>query len=720
MKEIRDEELLSSSLDNSIFLQLLKTSGQIIISFDACGNILETSPAEQNFLEYPPAELKGMNLGQLIYPETDFENLKSKFTKENLWKEIQWLTRSGKLQLYRCAFSFSQGGGHCLLTPASDTARLKKELEHNMVLLNHTHSLNSLGTWECNLQTEEMYWSDSLYALYGLDKKKHPKPCQELLYNIVPEEDLEDTRANIRQLFEKDYYRFIHRIRLANGSYRYIYQLGRAVKDSQGNYTHAHGTAQDITEQKESELLLQASERKLKTLVAHSHDMIGIIDSVGNYSWVSDNVERILGYKAEELVKMNAIDLIHPEDADHIVSRLSEIIFQKEITLEAFRFKTKSGDYRWINSHISNLMDDPEINGLVVNSSDITSKKFYQDQIRALSIIAEEAPHCIVLTNADLKVIWVNKIFQQRTGYSIEEIFGKPFLDLYTKKGNEAALEEMRRHLSESKPYETVICNENRWGKKFWVQTSIQPVYNEKGEVIQYFGMSVDITERLRLENQLKNETERRQKRITAAVIQGQEKEREGISRELHDNVNQILATAKLYIELQRHDKREELQDQAETLLNRAINEIRKISKALAPPPLNEIDLVDSIEELLNSLRTAGKVRIVFKTHGLQNAALTHNVQVVVYRLIQESLTNIMRHSQATKVSVSLSVLSKKLTLIIKDNGIGFNTEKRRSGIGISNMINRVESLNGRLEIQSREGMGSTLVASIPLVHVME
>ncbi|MGV3529590.1 MAG: PAS domain-containing sensor histidine kinase, partial [Flavisolibacter sp.] len=516
-------------------------------------------------------------------------------------------------------------------------------------------------------------------------------------------------------LLEKGYYRFIHRVRTPNGAHRYIYQLARAIKDNTGNYTHAHGTAQDITEQKENELLLQASERRFKSLVQHSSDMIGIIDSVGNYSWVSENVEKFIGFTADELLKLNAIELVHPEDAGNIVERLSEIIFQKEITLEPFRFKTKTGDYRWMTSHITNLMDDPEINGLVVNSSDVTSKKFYQDQIRALSTIAEEAPHCIVLTNADQKVIWVNKIFQERTGYSIEEIFGKPFIDLYTVSGNETVLEDMQQHLRKSQPFEAVICNVNRWGRKYWVQTAVQPVYNERGEVVQYFGMSVDITERLQLEKQLKEETERRQKRVTAAVIKGQEKEREEISRELHDNVNQILATVKLYLELMRREQKEELHNQAENLLTQAINEIRKISKTLAPPALKEIELVDSIEELLSNIRITTKVRIIFKSHGLKDANLSHDVQVAVYRLIQESLTNIIRHSKATGVSISLSVMHNNITLIIKDNGIGFNTEKRRNGIGISNMINRAESLNGKLEMKSAEGQGCTLLATIPL-----
>ena len=149
MKENRDQGLLSPALQDEVLFQLLKSTGQAIIHFDAEANIIQLSPSEHKFLGYTANELTGMTLPQLFYPADEFDRWRSQLEKGNSSKEFHCLTRTGKLRLFRCAFTqIADGSGYCLLMPSTDTTRLKKELAHNMVLLDQTHTLNSLGTWE--------------------------------------------------------------------------------------------------------------------------------------------------------------------------------------------------------------------------------------------------------------------------------------------------------------------------------------------------------------------------------------------------------------------------------------------------------------------------------------------------------------------------------------------------------------------------------------------
>lgn len=111
----------------------------------------------------------------------------------------------------------------------------------------------------------------------------------------------------------------------------------------------------------------------------------------------------------------------------------------------------------------------------------------------------------------------------------------------------------------------------------------------------------------------------------------------------------------------------------------------------------------------------AGKAVFDFRHYGLDNFQPAEEISLAIYRVMQEHLTNVVKHADATKVQISLSSVADHILLLIIDNGDGFDVKKKRQGIGIANMFNRVETLNGRLDLKSVPGEGSTLLAVIPL-----
>lgn len=240
-------------------------------------------------------------------------------------------------------------------------------------------------------------------------------------------------------------------------------------------------------------------------------------------------------------------------------------------------------------------------------------------------------------------------------------------------------------------------------------------LFDNQGRPTRLIGAMQDLTDRRKLEQQLTNEKISKQKQLTQATIEGQEKERSEISKELHDNINQILVTIKLYLELALDDSRlkDDLIKRSSEKIMYCINEIRTLSKSLAPPSLNDYGLVEAITELIENIRLTKSFNIDLKVkldsinqfNGLQ--------QLYIYRIIQEQLNNIIKHAAAKNVWVELVENYRSIDLIIRDDGKGFNPKEKSGGIGLTNIQNRAELLNGTLEIISAKNEGCLLKVRI-------
>lgn len=162
-------------------------------------------------------------------------------------------------------------------------------------------------------------------------------------------------------------------------------------------------------------------------------------------------------------------------------------------------------------------------------------------------------------------------------------------------------------------------------------------------------------------------------------------------------------------------DISEELMLKSHENISTAIEEIRILSKSLVPPSLGDIGLKESISEMVENLNISQKINIRLKMTGLSNDLLPGNMQLMVFRIIQEQISNIMKHSKATEAEIKLSVRRNVLHVSITDNGIGFDPKKRVKGIGLMNITSRTEVHNGNVEVISAPGKGCELKISIPL-----
>jgi PAS domain S-box-containing protein len=238
-------------------------------------------------------------------------------------------------------------------------------------------------------------------------------------------------------------------------------------------------------------------------------------------------------------------------------------------------------------------------------------------------------------------------------------------------------------------------------------------------------GLSVfirDITEHKKaeeavkaLENEILEQKIQAQRKISRAIIKAQEEEKNHIGKELHDNINQILASAKIYLSLaanKNKDIREILAYPME-LIDSTVEEIRLLSSKQVTP-LKNINLKDLLQGLIETLENGGVVKAGF-SYSVSEASITDELKLNIYRIIQGAVNNIIKHAGAQHVSISIQEKDNAIEITATDDGCGFDLKSPRNGIGISNMINRVESFNGKVEIMSTAGNGCTVHVLMPL-----
>ncbi|HEY0067548.1 MAG TPA: PAS domain S-box protein [Flavisolibacter sp.] len=237
-------------------------------------------------------------------------------------------------------------------------------------------------------------------------------------------------------------------------------------------------------------------------------------------------------------------------------------------------------------------------------------------------------------------------------------------------------------------------------------------------EAVRVIGAFRDITEQKELQEKVVEKEKLKKREIVRSIIEAQEKERRKLSLELHDNVNQILASCKLMLEVAQEHK-----DTAHMFIEKVykdiqtvIREVRKISQDLNPSAVEDIGLVEAIIEMVDKINLSDKLHISFTCRGLDNSSrMQEEDRIAVYRIIQEQVNNILKHSNATKASVKLTLKNSKLRLVIQDNGIGFNMVSVKKGLGLRNIRHRVDYYHGKVKFVSPKDKGCRMTVELNL-----
>ncbi|MBS1917802.1 MAG: PAS domain S-box protein [Bacteroidetes bacterium] len=244
-------------------------------------------------------------------------------------------------------------------------------------------------------------------------------------------------------------------------------------------------------------------------------------------------------------------------------------------------------------------------------------------------------------------------------------------------------------------------------------------IFDTEGNAVRMVGSMQDITEKRDMEKKLLMQELNRQKQIMQAVVEAQEKERAEIGKELHDNVNQILSTTKLNLESvkNRNEDWENVISRSVKNISHAINELRNISRSLVPSSIGDLGLIDSINDLIENIKALNVVHVEFYPIGQIEDKVNAQQKLMLFRIVQEQVNNVLKHSQADNLIIELILIDNRIELNISDDGKGFDPAKvkHKKGLGLSNIINRVGLFDGKVSIVSAKGQGCKLSVQVPI-----
>lgn len=334
-----------------------------------------------------------------------------------------------------------------------------------------------------------------------------------------------------------------------------------------------------------------------------------------------------------------------------------------------------------------------------------------------LRAIFENTTEAFVLLDANAIVLAFNTKAAQflypcsawpfQTGQSIFDVIDEkeklPFREIFdrAKKG-------------ETVQYEQTW--EGEGGRQICIDLCVTPVL-ENGQIKGVCIVGRDITEKKILEQRIMEQKLQEQKNIARAILEAQEKERNALGQELHDNVNQILATTKMLLSLAKcyPEDTGQLINSSEKNIENAIQENRKIARGLVAPDFKTILLRDQLQTLTDAMLRKAGLQVIMDAQHLEEDRLREEHKLVIYRIAQEQCTNIIKHAEAGLVYLLLNTCGHRLRMIIFDNGKGVKAGAKTEGIGLRNIRDRLSIFNGTVQIRTNAGKGFSLEIEIPL-----
>src|ERR1035437_6702854 len=494
------------------------------------------------------------------------------------------------------------------------------------------------------------------------------------------------------------------------GEKMYVSVQLQPIFDDNGDVKQFFALQTDITEKK----LADDELKKLSMVAKETINGVVISDKDQNVVWVNNAFTKMCGYELDEVIGKNPMQFLQgPETDVEVINYVKEQIMKKEPFVFEILNYTKTGEKFYVSVQLQPIFDEKgDVKQFFALQTDITEKKHTEDELKKLSMVAKETINGVVISDKDRNIVWINNAFTKMFGYELDEVIGKNVLQFLP--GPETDVEVLNyatEQLMQKEPFVFEILNYTKAGDKMYVSVQRQPIFDTNGDVKQFFALFTDITRQRELEEKVELEKNIKQKEITEAVIIAQESERSKIGRELHDNVNQLLGATKLYIDMGKRDdeNRESLLSSASTYTLTAIEEIRKLSKILITPLIKEIGLTDSIKGLTKEIMLVHPIQILFTAKDFIEAGFSDKFKLNIFRIVQEQINNALKHAQAKKININIEDNYGKLLISIADDGIGFDTSKRRTGIGITNIKSRSELYNGTMQLNSEQGKGTTL-----------
>jgi PAS domain S-box-containing protein len=522
---------------------------------------------------------------------------------------------------------------------------------------------------------------------------------------------------------------------------------------AQGQYCFSF-IMRDVTRRKQHEEALKTSEERFRAIAESSPDAIITADNSGKILFWNKAAETIYGYKAKEIVG-KSIELLRPEDK-RLIDRKNRARF---ITTGHSRYIGKTVEGLAVRKDGTEFLSETstsywkaegkvffcgivrDITGRKKTEKDLKQEKYFS------STVISSLPGIFYLLDRQGHFISWNKNLESVTGYTAKELQYINNLSLIHKDDRALIAEKMEDVFLNGRTAEVEAQLLSRHGKARHYLFTGRKLEIEENPYLT--GVGIDITGLKRMEQQLQNAHNVLEKKVTQRTAQlalankqlqaskdylkkfagmllsAREEERKDISTTLHDELGSMAISVDSSISIAKEEVKDNNRDaaleslkKAQAALRKAVDDLRRLAADLRPPNLGILGLTPALNDFFVNFKKHSIFKITFR-NNLAKKKIPDDTAIVIYRVIQEALTNITKHAKAQNVSVNLYSDKNRVHLDITDDGVGFDVDRisKKRGklkIGIQGMKERVESLGGQFMLTSSIKEGTQLKAALP------
>jgi PAS domain S-box-containing protein len=574
---------------------------------------------------------------------------------------------------------------------------------------------------------------------------------------IIPEELRQEETEILRRLRAGQGIEHFETVRVAKSGRRINISLTISpIRDSEGRVIGASKIARDISRRVSAERALHYSENRLHLAQAAAH--------LGSWEWDPQTGASSLTPELHEMFGTDPFHpdhkelwqaRVHPEDLPRVQKMMEESGQTGNMEFEYRYFHPEQG-LRWFLCKGRRFSEqESSMFGIVLDITDRkeseASRRASEEQFRAL---ADSIVQLVWMAEPDGHIFWYNQRWYEYTGARPEELLGWGWQSVHDPKCLPLVVERWKASLATGEPFEMEFPLRGGDGVYRWFLTRAVPVRNASGKVVRWFGTNTNVHEQREARRELQNSQEKLNKALaeltqardeleirvkertadleraeeslralSARLLQAQDEERRRIARELHDSAGQLLTALNMNLVPIQNDAhklgpasvraiRESFQ-----LIEQLSKELRTISHLLHPPMLDEAGLEFALQWYVEGFAERSQIEVDFEL-APDLGRLSRDAEIAIFRLVQESLTNIHRHANSPTASVRIFREGDEVQVRVTDQGKGMPANLNghglaRAGVGVQGMRERLRQLKGKLEIRSGPG-GTTVQASLP------
>ena len=474
----------------------------------------------------------------------------------------------------------------------------------------------------------------------------------------------------------------------------------------------------EVAQRKEAEEALRETEEKYRSLVESTEDSIYLLDRSCAFLFANQKQLSRLGLAADKVLGKRYSEFHSEDDSKELVGKIEET-FETGKSLQHEHRSRRDGRY-FLRTLSPIKKPDGVIISVMVISKDITEHKLAEQALRRSEekyrTLFEQSKDGIFMTSLEGNLLDINQSGLDLFGYAKEEVMGLSTFDIYAHPKDRQRFQQEIEQRGFVTDFEVTFRKKN--GNEIDCLLSSTVSRADDRSIVGYQGIVRDITETKEVEEHIR--------RLSQQLLKAQEIERQKLSCDLHDNLAQDLSTLKIGIDTLLDDqpdvsseKRQRVSNLSE-MIRRIITDIRDLAYDLHPGSLGQVGLAQTAHRFCEEFSASNSLKVDFSCVGLDKGKLDFDTEIAIYRLIQEGLTNIKKHADATRASVRLVSSHPNILLRIEDNGKGFEVKKRldvtlkEKRMGLWSMEQRSALLDGKMEINSRPGHGTKIQVEIP------